>query len=391
MTVKHATVLALSTLALPGLLALPAAAQTAAPAADTAAVVRGLEVIPADKATITGEVLAEFGSRLSFGGTGVDVYTVKNLKIADLMVLGGTIQRTPEKSLAYSVKFDLFNPKNPSQVAKEAAILRGDMIITESGRYEPTAGKLRIDIVKGAQSTAAFRGSIQGREVTRWWELSEQLTKAQKTATKVYSRAVEGKTVMIEVKNPDPLRFDGLILAQGPFSYLPETAVRGSLDYDYELGNWLTDNTGITLSYQLGGKQITDVITGSIRFAEESGNATVGGKPVAYTGYYEYSLRFNEEAVKADNAFFDGETSTADVDAFFSAEDQSKPGLYGRVYFTDTEDNCKQAKDEDGKLACVGPTQSIITYDLKATGLTYAQLAAWTKIEQLVIGPFTDE
>lgn len=381
----------LACLAATGLLAGGLAAGAWSPAALAQSTNRGLEVIPADKATVTGEITADFGSRKMMGATGVDTYTLSNVKVADLMVLGGQIQRTPEKSLTYSVKFDLFNPKNPAQVAKEAAIMRGDMLINENGRYEPAGGKLRLDIVKGAQSTSAFRGGLQGRNVTRWWEVSEQLKKAQTTATKVYSRAVEGKTIMIEVKNPDPLGFDGLVLASGPFSYLPETAVRGSLDYDYELGNWLTDNNGLTLSYQLGDKQVTDKITGSIRYAEEEGKATVGGKTVPHTGYYEYSLRFNEEAIKADNAFFDGDTSSADVDAFFSAADQSKPGLYGRVYFQDSEDNCKMVKDEEQKLKCVGPTKSVITYDLKATGLTYAQLAAWMKIEQLVIGPFTDE
>jgi hypothetical protein len=172
---------------------------------------------------------------------------------------------------------------------------------------------------------------------------------------------------------------------------LPETAVRGALDYDYELGNWLLDNNGLTLTYALGEKQVQDRITGSIRFAEETGSATVDGKKVPYTGYYEYNLRFNEEAIKADTAFFDGENSSADVDAFFSTADQSKPGIYGRVYFEDSEDNCKTAQSEDGKTECVGPTKSIITYDLKPVGLTYAQLAAWVKIEQFVIGPFTDE
>ncbi len=352
---------------------------------------RGTETIPPEKAKVQGEIVADFGSRKQTGATGIDLYTITNLKVADLMALNGTIQRTPEKSLSYSVKIDLVNPKNPTQIAKEAAIIRGDVIIDESGRYDPAAGKMRIDVVKGTQSTSPFRGSLKGREVTRWWEVNEQLQKAQKKASKVYSRAVEGKTILIEVSNPDPLGFDGLILAAGPFSYLPETAVRGSLDYDYELGNWLTDNNGLTLSYQLGDKQFNDRITGSIRFAEEEGSATVDGKQVAYTGYYEYNLRFNEDAVKADNAFFDGDTSSADVDAFFSASDQSKPGFYGRVYFQDSDDNCKRVKDDKGELKCVGPTRSVITYDLKATNLTYAQLGAWMKIEQFVIGPFTDE
>jgi len=353
---------------------------------------RGLEVIAADKGRVTGEIVADFGSRKLSGATGVDVYTITNLKAADLMVMNGTINRTPEKSLGYSVKFDLFNPKNLAQVAKEAAILRGDVIIDKTGRYDPAAGKLRIDVVKGTQSTFGFKGGLQGREVTRWWEVTEQLKKAQKQAAKEYSRVVEGKTITIEVANADPLKFDALVLAAGPFSYLPETTVRGSLDYDYELGNWLLDNNGLTLSYQLGDKSISDRITGSIRYAEESGSATVDGKKVDYTGFYEYNLRFNEEAQKADTAFFDGENSSSEMDAFFSSADQSKPGIYGRVYFTDSEDNCRSEKEADtGAMKCVGPTKSVITYDLKSSGLTYAQLASWMKIEQFVIGPFTDE
>ena len=368
------------------MLAAGAAGSTAS--AQTAS--RGTEVIAADKGRITGEVAVDFGSRKLSGATGVDIYTVNNLKAADLMVLNGAINRTPDKSLSYSVKFDLFNPKNPAQVAKEAAILRGDVIIDQTGRYDPAAGKLRIDVVKGTQSSAAFRGGLQGREVTRWWELTEQMKKAQKAAAKEYSRVVEGKTITITVKNADPLKFDGLVLATGPFSYLPETTVRGSLDYDYELGNWLLDNNGLTLNYQLGEKVINDRITGSIRYAEEEGNTTVDGKKVAYTGYYEYNLRFNEEAQKTDAAFFEGDAS-AQNDAFFSTADQSKPGIYGKVYFTDEEDNCKMVKSEEGSMKCVGPTKSLLTYDLKTTGLTYAQLAAWMKIEQFVIGPFTDE
>ncbi|MEQ1652470.1 MAG: hypothetical protein ABL897_08285 [Hyphomicrobium sp.] len=363
----------------------------AATAAEAQTASRGVEVIAADKGRITGEIAVDFGSRKLSGATGVDIYTITNMKAADLMVMNGAINRTPDKSLSYSVKFDLFNPKNPAQVAKEAAILRGDVLIDQTGRYDPSAGKLRIDVVKGTQSSSAFRGGLQGREVTRWWEVAEQLKKAQKAAAKEYSRVVEGKTITITVKNADPLRFDGLVLATGPFSYLPETTVRGSLDYDYELGNWLLDNNGLTLNYQLGEKVINDRITGSIRYAEEEGNATVDGKKVAYTGYYEYNLRFNEEAQKSDAAFFEGDAN-AQADAFFSTADQSKPGIYGKVYFTDEEDNCKMVKDEEaGRMKCVGPTKSLITYDLKSAGLTYAQLAAWMKIEQFVIGPFTDE
>lgn len=367
--------------ALLALSAVPAAAQTSP----------GLTPITEGQNRVTGQIVADFGSRRASGATGVDVYTINALKVADMMTLSGTIQRTPDKSLSYSVKFDVNNPKDRTKVAKDVAILRGDVVIDESGRYLPGNGKLRIDVVKGNQSSSPFSGVLKGREVTRWWEIKEQLAKAQKSVNKAYSRVVDGKTITIQVKNPDPLGFDGLVLAGGPLKSLPDATVRGSLDYDYELGNWLTDNNGIELTYKVGDAAQIDRITGSIRFAEEEGNAQVDGKSVPYTGYYDYSLRFNEDKTKTDDAIFDGENSDADVDAFFSTEDQTKPGIYGRVYFQDVEDNCKMAKDEDGKEACVGPTLSVITYDLKAVGLNYAQLANWMKIEQLVIGPFTDE
>ena len=354
---------------------------------------RGAEIVAPEKAHITGTLTVDFGSRLASGATGVDSYTYDNVTVADLLSLSGTIQRTPDKSLTYSEKFDVFNPQKPGEKAEGVAILRGDVAIDDAGKYTFATSNLRIDVVKGQQSSSNFAGYLQGRNVTRWWEITEQVNQAKSEATKLYSRYVDGKTITIQVKNADPLGFQGVVLAAGPFSYLPETTVNGNLDYDYELGNWLTDNNGLTLTYSLGAGDITDKITGSIRYVEEEGTATTStGAVVPYTGYYDYSLRFNEQAVgNPDEAFFDGSNEQAELDAFFSTEDTTKPGIYGRVYFEDSEDNCKMAKDQDGKEACVGPTRSVITYDLKATGLTYAQLAAWEKIEQIVVGPFTDE
>jgi hypothetical protein len=57
----------------------------------------------------------------------------------------------------------------------------------------------------------------------------------------------------------------------------------------------------------------------------------------------------------------------------------------------DSESGCKKASDETGKIKCVGPTRSEISYNLKPVGLTYQQLSNWMKLEQLVIGPFSDE
>lgn len=251
---------------------------------------------------------------------------------------------------------------------------------------------MRIEVVKGSQSVNKFSGAIQGREVARWWNLSAKLKTAAKEATKVYSRYVDGQVVNIQVKNPDPLRFERLGLASGPFSFLTETKVNGTLDYDYELGNWLTDQAGVTFTYTIGDKVLSDKVTGTIRYVEETGSFTdAKGKKLPFTAYNEYNLRFNEAPVNKDQGMFGGDTTQADTDAFFSSSDTSKPGIYGRVYFNDSETSCKKATDEEGKVKCVGPTRSEISYDLKPVGLTYQQLANWMKLELLVIGPFTDE
>lgn len=364
----------------------------AAPVAAQTSINNALKEVAADKARITGTAVIDYNSRSARSSSSVDVYEIADLAVADLLVLNGTIQRLPERQLSYSVRFDVVNPANTAQVQKDAAILRGDLVIDSTGRYSPEAGNLRIDVVKGNQTTAKFSGAIQGRAVTRWWDISKRLKSAAKQAEKAYSRYVDGKVVTIQLKNPDPLRFDRLGLAAGPFSFLAATTVTGAFDYDYELGNWLTDQQGITFAYKLGDKMYADKVTGSIRYAEEGGRFTdAKGKVHPYTSFYEYNLRFNEPDVNKDAGFFGGDTTQADTDAFFSASDTSKPGLYGRVYYNDSDSNCKTATDEAGKTKCVGPTRSEVTWDLKGVGLTYIQMTNWVKLEQLVIGPFTDE
>jgi hypothetical protein len=364
----------------------------AAPAAAYAQASRATMEIPADKAKVSGSVIINYNSRSERSQSSVDTYDVQDLAVADLMILKGEIQRIPDQRMTYSVRMDVVNPQNAAQIARDAAILRGDLPIDADGRYIPEDGRLRLDIVKGNQATARFTGDIQGREVTRWWQIGKKLKKASADATKIYSRLVDGKVVSIQVKNPDPLRFEALGLAGGPFSFLVDAKLSGVFDYDYELGNWLTDDAGLQFTYTVGGNVVSDRVTGSIRYVEEGGDFTdAKGKKHNYTSYYEYNLRFNEPAVNKDAALFGADTKQADTDAFFSASDQTKPGLYGRVYYADTDTDCKKAQDDKGATKCVGPTHSEVTYDLHGAGVTYEQLANWMKVEMLVIGPFTDE
>jgi hypothetical protein len=347
--------------------------------------------VPADKARVTGQMTIDYASRSERSASGIDTYEIQELKVADLFIMRGTVQRQPGTRMTYSLRYDVFNPANPSQLARDVAILRGDLPIDAKGRYLPADGNLRIDVVKGQQSSSKFGGVLQGRRVLKWWDVAERLKTARAEADKIYARVVEGKTVTITVKNPDPLGFENVALAAGPFSFLVPTKVTGNLDYDYELGNWLTDGGGLNFAYTIGDRPYSDKVTGSIRYVEEEGSFTdPAGKKRDYTGYYDYNLRWNEQAVQNDQSFFSSSQSQ-DADAFFSSSDQSKPGLYGRVYYKDTEDYCKKQKTDKGEDECVGPTRSEVVYDLKAVGLTYQQLAYWMKVEPLALGPLTDE
>jgi len=372
--------------------ALAAALGVGASGAALAQASRAVTLIPDDKDKVVGSIAIDYNSRSERSQSAIDDYTIQDLAVADLMIMKGDIQRVPDQKLTYSVRFDVVNPQNPAQVAHDAAILRGDMAIDAGGRYDPENGRLRLDVIKGNQATSRFTGGIQGREVVRWWQIGKRLNKAGAEAVKAYSRFVDGKVVTIQVKNPDPLRFESLGLAAGPFSFLVDAKVSGVFDYDYELGNWLTDQAGLQFTYSVGDTIVSDHVSGSIRYVEEAGQFTdAKGKTHAYTSYYDYNLRFNEPPVNKDAALFGGDTAQADTDAFFSAADQTKAGLYGRVYYADSETDCKKATNDKGESKCVGPTHSDVFYDLHGVKLSYEQLANWMKLEQLVIGPFTDE
>jgi hypothetical protein len=66
-------------------------------------------------------------------------------------------------------------------------------------------------------------------------------------------------------------------------------------------------------------------------------------------------------------------------------------GARRRGCYADSETDSKKATNDKGESKCVDPTHSDVFYDLHGVKLTYEQLANWMKLEQLVIGPFTDE
>ena len=116
-------------------------------------------------------------------------------------------------------------------------------------------------------------------------------------------------------------------LAKGPAEIYPHTMVMGRLDYDYETGNWLTD--GIHFKYNMDGKDVEDVVTGTIKWIEDNDRQTNG------KGHYEFNLRFNEDKNKTAKSESDAFDKMKEEDAFF-AVDNTVPSLTGKVEYVDT-------------------------------------------------------
>jgi hypothetical protein len=167
------------------------------------------------------------------------------------------------------------------------------------------------------------------------------------------------------------MRFDSVVLAKGPSENYPRTTVTGRLDYDYETGNWYTD--GIRFRSTLDGKEIEDVVTGSIKWVEDADRAANG------KGYYDFNLRWNEEKSKAGGTEAKAFEQMSEEDAFF-AVDNSIACLTGRISYVDTMIAGEST-----------PASSKVTYALHANKLTKQQVMAFFKLWVLGTGPINDE
>ncbi|MGC4030887.1 MAG: hypothetical protein QM754_03950 [Tepidisphaeraceae bacterium] len=239
---------------------------------------------------------------------------------------------------------------------------------TKTGAYDLSAGRandsqlrVAIDAVGQAQAFVdPFAGKLVGKA-----------EKKESLGSQLYTRVVGGKEVKIEVKRADPMLFQGIELAKGPVSLYPRTSVNGRLDFDYETSNYLTD--GITFIYTLNGKEITDKVTGSIKWIEDA-NYKTNGK-----GHYEFNLRFNEDKNKpaqSEAAAFEGQSDEA---AFFTV-DNSIPCLTGTIDYVDSfipgTDTVASSKS---------------TYKLNANKLTRQQIVNFFKLWMVAVGPTNDD
>ena len=155
---------------------------------------------------------------------------------------------------------------------------------------------------------------------------------------------------------------------------MKRTQVDGNLDYDYDTGNWYTN--GIRFRYTFDGKEIEDVVTGSIKWVEDPNRATNG------KGQYEFNLRFNEEQNKPatdESAVF---ADTQGEEAFFVV-DNSVPAMTGSIGFEDTM--ISRGEEEPTVVA------SKVTYNLNANKLTKQQVMNFFKLWLIAVGPTNDE
>lgn len=338
---------------------------------------------------IAGTMDIDFATRTNLDNTGdlkeksaalgaKDTYKF-TLAVATTTEFSGTITRQPnlysktlgrkkqEALVTYSIDLSVLNPKDLKQKKVVGKWVGTMPIDTASGAYNLAGGAakdsaLRIS-VDAVGKASAFVDKFAGRLVGK-------AEKKESLAEYHFKRVVGDKTVQIVVKKSDPMRFESLVLAKGPSENYPSTTVSGRLDYDYETGNWFTD--GIRFSYNSDGKDVTDVVTGSIKWVEDADHKTNG------KGYYDFNLRFNEEKYKKPGSEADAFSKMSEEDAFF-AVDNSVPCLTGKISYVDTMGA--------GDL----PSSSKVTYSLNANKLTKQQIMNFFKLWMVAVGPTNDE
>lgn len=338
---------------------------------------------------IAGTMDIDFGTRTNLDTSGdlkdkspaigaKDTYKVA-MSVAQTTKFTGTITRQPnlytktlgrkkqDALVTYSLDLAVLNPRDLKQERTVGKWVGTMPIDTATGAYNLAGGSakdspLRVS-VDAVGKAAAFVDKFAGRLVGK-------AEKKDTLAEYHYKRIIGDKEFKVTVKKSDPMRFEAITLAKGPSENYPATGVSGRLDYDYETGNWFTD--GIRLTYNLDGKDVTDTITGSIKWVEDADRKTNG------KGYYEFNLRFNEEKYKKTGSEAAAFEKMSEEDAFF-AVDNTIPCLTGRISYVDTMGGGD------------APTSSKVTYSLNANKLTKQQIMAFYKLWMIAIGPTNDE
>lgn len=310
-----------------------------------------------NKTFVKGTMDIKFNSRASPDKEAVsDRYTM-NLNISDSAVFRGSIDSTPlitgmfdrviqPAVLSYNLECDVVNPANPAQT-KNVGKLYGLVPIEPSGLYKFGNGTLKVSVAAIGRAQgfeSRFGGTAQGKPLLK----SQSLLSKMKNEALSISRSVQGKTVAIPVKKYDRMTFAGHVIGAGPVQYYPEATVNGSMIYDYDRSVWFFQN--VTVAYSVDGKQLSDKLTGNIRWVESPQRKRTG------EGQYEFDVRVNETPPSEANVF----AGPSDEAAFFQT-DETISALTGTMKYKDT-------------FAGETVTASVVVVDLTGNKLTRQQM-----------------
>lgn len=335
---------------------------------------------------IKGEMNMTFNTRTSSGTEegapkkGVkDVYAV-NLTINANRKVAGAISRQPRiKQLGIRTvqqpqyDFDLkwiaiITGQGERTVGNWVGVMPIDptsgAFVLDGGGDQQRALRIAVDV--GTALNDQFGGRFYGKPEDK-----------SKLSAASFKRMINGKEVEYKYQ-ADPLRFDGLIVAEGPDKgRYTRSTVTGSLDYDRATGNYFAKN--LRSAYTVEGKDYVDTITGTIKWVEDPQRKTNG------KGKYEFNLRFNEDKL-AKPAPEDSIAKVADEDAIFAVA-KGVPSITGTIEYTDTFSG-SVLKDPDGNPL---PSMSKAVYNLQATDLTKQQVMNFAKLWIIAVGPTNDE
>ncbi len=320
--------------------------------------------------TVKGKLDIAYNTRIHLDEAGKPLEGVRDsytydLVVVDTLLFQGAIRHQPTlfssvlgretqaALLNYDMTISVRNPKNIAQV-KAIGKLTGTAPIDKKGVYRYTDGTLRMAIDAAGQAAgfeSQFRGLAEGKAPVN----DSTLARTKKQAVTL-TKNIRGKTTKIVVSDYDIMKFNGLVLASGPAKVYPEATVNGDFMYDYERSAWYFRD--IKISYNLDGKEVTDKLTGHIKWIEDPKRDTNG------EGQYEFDVRVNEPEVGTSEA---AAFEPADDEAAFFAVDNTLAALIGTAKYKD------EIKNEVVQ-------SSKVVIDLTGNNLSKAQVVNLTKL-----------
>jgi hypothetical protein len=331
--------------------------------------------------TVSGKMDIDFQTRVQTDDAGSPLPGVKNIYTIDIMVTDllnfqGKVEELPgiysaglgtEKQAAqinYNLLASIVNPANKLQ-KKAVGKFVGGVPIDKKGVYQYGRGTFRMAI-DSSGAAAGFESKFSGTAAGRPPKTGSFVEKVKKEALTL-SKQVKGKTVKIVVTDYDKMVYSDLTLAAGPVKSYPETRVNGEMLFDYERSAWYFN--GVTMSYRMNGKDITDRLSGHIKWVEDPQRKSNG------QAEYQFDVRVNEPEKSNEAAVFQGGDDEA---AFFEA-DNTLAALVGTAKYKD------QLKDGI-------PLKSAIDLMLTGNNLTKQQIVVLTKLILFVnIVPMSSE